>query len=84
MDISGDHQFILALIGLIGLIIIILRSMAYAEKRAERDYFKDLVDKGYEMIGDDEEDDEDEDIISPDNSDKGNIDDTSTDDVDKW
>jgi hypothetical protein len=40
---------------LVAVVIVIVRAMNMGEREAEREYFKDLVDRGMNIIGDDDE-----------------------------
>ena len=61
MELTSNQQFGLLALVIMGVLYLISKAMTHAEKKAEREYFKDMVDRGYEIMNEDEDEEDDKD-----------------------
>lgn len=61
MELTSNQQFGLLALIIIGVLFLISKAMTHAERKAEREYFKDMVDRGYEIMNNEDDEDEEED-----------------------
>lgn len=71
---TPNQYFIIAILLIVAILTITLRAMHMEDKEKDRNYFRDLVSRGMEIENDEDEEQDIEDIISPDNSDRGKLD----------